>query len=161
MPATLNLELEPGRYVALDTTITSDELDMARMEDGTVVDGLFWGKLNIVHSGDTHEMDFSGTRVINGDEINPELLVDAKLISKLGQATKPPMARCHLHVYSPEAQYCEITLTFSQFWKLGVAWPVPQEGDGKAKYYTRVHPGGAIEHYDTETTTTALYYEAM
>ena len=161
MPATFNLELNPGQYVALDTTISSDELDMARMEDGTTVDGQFWGKLNIVHSGDTHEMEFSGTRIVNADEVPPDLLVDAKVISKLAQASKPPMARCNLSILAPTSQYCEITLTFSPFWKLGFAWPVPEIEENKAKYYTRVHPGGAIEHYDTQTNTTALYYEAL
>lgn len=63
MPATFNLELVPGQTVALDTTISSDELDMARMEDGTTVDGIFWGKLEIVHNGDEHNMEFSGTRI--------------------------------------------------------------------------------------------------
>lgn len=51
MDATFNLELVPGQYVALDTLVSSDELDMARMEDGTTVDGSFWGKLDIVHDG--------------------------------------------------------------------------------------------------------------
>ena len=63
MPASFNLELEPGQTVGLDVIVSSDELDMARMEDGTTVDGTFFGKLHIVHDGDTHTMDFTGTRV--------------------------------------------------------------------------------------------------
>ena len=41
--------------------MSSDELDMVQMEDGMTVDGNFWGKLNIVHNGDTYTMDFSRT----------------------------------------------------------------------------------------------------
>ena len=74
MPATFNLELSPGQYVALDTTVSSDELDMVRIEDGTTMDGNFWGKLNIVHDGDTYTMDFSRTR-LHGENITPDLIV--------------------------------------------------------------------------------------
>ena len=37
MPATFNLELTPGRTVALETICESDDLDMSRTEDGTLV----------------------------------------------------------------------------------------------------------------------------
>lgn len=161
MPATFNLELNPGQFVALDTTISSDELDMARMEDGTTVDGSFWGKLTIVHSGDTHEMEFGGTRIVNAEEISPDLLVDSRVISKLAAVSKPAMAKCNLSILAPSSQYCDVTLTFSALWKMGMFWPIPEIVDNKAKFYTRVHPGGAIEHFDTETNATALYYEAM
>ena len=33
--------------------------------------------------------------------------------------------------------------------------------EGKIKYFVRVHPGGALEHFESEMVTTALYYEAM
>ncbi len=161
MPATFNLELAPGQLVALDTTISSDELDMARMEDGTTVDGLFWGKLSIVHQGDDHSMEFSGTRILNED-VSPDLLVDSRVMTKLAVASKPPTARCHLSVLAPTSQYCDITLSFSPFWKLGNAWPNPESlGDNKVKYFLRVHPGGAVEYFETEITATSLYYEAM
>ena len=77
------LELGPGQNVALDTTITSDELDMARMEDGTTVDGSFWGKLDIVHDGDVHKMEFSGTRIQNTENVSTDLIVDSRVINKL------------------------------------------------------------------------------
>ena len=48
MDGIFNLELEKGRMVGIDVSINSDELDMARMEDGTIVDGVFWGKLDVV-----------------------------------------------------------------------------------------------------------------
>ena len=37
MPATFNLELTPGRTVAIDTICDSGDLDMSRTEDGTLV----------------------------------------------------------------------------------------------------------------------------
>lgn len=161
MPATFNLELAPGQFVALDTTISSDELDMARMEDGTTVDGLFWGKLNIVHQGDTHEMEFSGTR-INEDEVTPDLVVDSRVITKLAVAAKPATAKCHLSIFSPETQYCDVTLAFSPLWKVGITWPTAEHvAENKVKYFVRVHPGGAAEHFQTQVTSTSLYYEAM
>lgn len=162
MPATFNLELNPGQTVALDTLITSDELDMARMEDGTTVDGSFWGKLDIVHQGDTHTMEFSGTRIANSEDVSPDLMVDARVINKLAVAAKPPTAKCHLTILAPVQQYCDVTLSFSNFWKLGITWPQAEPvSDNKVKYFLRVHPGGAVEHFESEMTATSLYYEAM
>lgn len=163
MPATFNLELVPGQQVALDTVVTSDELDMARMEDGTTVDGAFWGKLDIVHDGDTHKMDFSGTRIMNPD-VSLDLMVDSRVITKLAVAAKPSTAKCNLAILAPSLQYCDVTLSFSPFWKSGITWPPAEpipDSDNKIKYFLRVHPGGALEHFETETLTTALYYEAM
>ncbi|KAK0450926.1 hypothetical protein EV421DRAFT_1888716 [Armillaria borealis] len=133
MPATFNLELMPGQHVALDTTVASDELDMARMEDGTTVDGMFWGKLDIVHQGDTHKMEFSGTRLQN-EQYTPEFMFDSR----------PTTARCHLSLLTPEVQYCD-----------------EQVADNKVKYFLRAHPGGAMEHFESEMVSTALYYEAI
>ncbi|GJE86919.1 hypothetical protein PsYK624_030020 [Phanerochaete sordida] len=162
MPATFNLELNPGQYVALDTTISSDECDMARMEDGTTVDGQFWGKLNIVHQGDTHTMEFSGTRIVNEDEVSPDLLVDSKVITKLAAAAKPATAKCHLSILAPSAQYCDVTLSCSTLWSLGMTWPTAEPlAENKVKYFLRVHPGGAAEHFETQITCTSLYYEAI
>ncbi|OCH94944.1 hypothetical protein OBBRIDRAFT_746359 [Obba rivulosa] len=160
MPATFNLELNPGQHVALDTTITSDELDMARMEDDTTVDGVFWGKLAIVHDGDTHNMEFTGTRIVQ--DVSPDMIVDSRVISKLAVAAKPATAKCHLSVYAPSQQYCDITLQFSPHWKLGITWPPAEPlSDNKVKYFLRVHPGGAVEHFETEMIATSLYYEAI
>ncbi|KIM87142.1 hypothetical protein PILCRDRAFT_815600 [Piloderma croceum F 1598] len=161
MPATFNLELVPGQHVALDTTVSSDELDMARMEDGTMVDGMFWGKLNIVHDGDKHEMEFSGTR-LQSDEYTPEFMFDSRVMTKLSIATKPTTAKCHLSILAPTQQYCDVVLTLSPLWKLAIAWP-PAEAiaENKVKYFLRVHPGGALEHFESEMVSTALYYEAV
>jgi hypothetical protein len=68
MPATFNLELGRGRTVALDTVCAADDdLDMSRTEDGTLVDGNFWGVLKIIHEGDNHSIDFTGTRLTTGE----------------------------------------------------------------------------------------------
>ncbi|KAF7304916.1 hypothetical protein MKEN_01205900 [Mycena kentingensis (nom. inval.)] len=160
MPATFNLELVPGQHVALDVMVNSDELDMARMEDGTMVDGMFWGKLDIVHQGDTHKMEFSGTRLAN--ETPPEFVFDSRVVAKLAVAAKPTTAKCSLSVLSPSVQYCDIMLTFSPFWKIGTTWPPAENlSENKVKYFLRVHPGGALEHFESEMVSTSLYYEAM
>ncbi|TFK76393.1 hypothetical protein BDN72DRAFT_755477 [Pluteus cervinus] len=160
MPATFNLELIPGQHVALDVTVNSDELDMARMEDGTTVDGVFWGKLDIVHSGDNHTMEFTGTRLPPDQDYN--FVVDARMMGKLNAAAKPPSAKCQLSILAPVMQYCDVILTFSTLWKLGMTWPPAENvGDNKVKFFLRVHPGGALEHFDSETVSTALYYEAL
>ncbi|KAJ7774551.1 hypothetical protein DFH07DRAFT_800026 [Mycena maculata] len=161
MPATFNLELMPGQHVALDVSVASDELDMARMEDGTMVDGMFWGKLDIVHQGDTHKMEFSGTRLAN-DNYSPEFMFDSRVMSKLAVAAKPTTAKCHLSVLTPAMQYCDIMLTFAPLWKLGITWPPAENvSENKVKYFLRVHPGGALEHFESEMVATSLYYEAM
>jgi hypothetical protein len=162
MPATFSLELSPGQLVALETTVSSDELDMARMEDGTTVDGSFWGKLDIVHQGDTHKMDFSGTR-LSGQDYPSDFLVDSRVVAKLSVAAKPTTAKCHLSILPPAQQYCDVFLSFSPFWKLGITWP-PAEvlpDNNRVKYFLRVNPGGAMEHFETEMVTTSLYYEAV
>ncbi|KAH9001135.1 hypothetical protein EDB92DRAFT_1824976 [Lactarius akahatsu] len=161
MPATFSLELNPGQYVALDTTVSSDELDMARMEDGTTVDGMFWGKLVIVHDGDNHTMDFTGTRLL-GEDVTPDLMVDQRVITKLAVAAKPSVAKCRLSLLAPSMQYCDVILSCAPMWKMGITWPPAEAlGDGKVKYFLRVHPGGGFEHFESEMVSTAIYYEAM
>ncbi|KAM5532054.1 hypothetical protein V8D89_014305 [Ganoderma adspersum] len=164
MPGTFNLELAPGQHVALDTLITSDELDMARMEDGTTVDGAFWGKLDIVHDGDTHKMEFSGTRIQNTENVSTDLIIDSRVINKLAVVTKPATAKCHLSILAPSQQYADVILSFSALWKMGVSWPPAEmvpDNPNKVKWFLRVHPGGAVEHFETEMTATSLYYETI
>lgn len=162
MPASFNLELNPGQFVALDVEVASDELDMARMEDGTTVDGQFWGCLDIVHKGDTHKMDFSGTRLPPNDVFTPEFMLDSKILSKLALATKPAMAKCSLSILAPASVYCELILSFSPLWKIGTTWPIGENiGENKVKYFVRVHPGGALENIEQQVVTTAVYYEAV
>lgn len=162
MDATFNLELTPGQHIALDVSVNSDELDMSRMEDGTTVDGMFWGKLDIVHDGDTHKMEFSGTRLNNQQEYSPDFLFDSRVMTKLAVAAKPTAAKCQLSVLTPEMQYCDVILSFSPLWKIGTTWPPAEPvAENKVKYFLRVHPGGALEHFESEVVTTALYYEAV
>ncbi|KAG1762066.1 hypothetical protein EDD22DRAFT_1029270 [Suillus occidentalis] len=144
-----NLELVPSQHVVLETTVTStDDADMARMEDGTVVDGQYWGKLNIVHDGGTHTVDFIGTRIVNPDVL-PDMLFDSRVMSKLTIAAKFASIKYHLSILSL-AQQLELT------------WPPAQPvNETKVKYFLRVHPGGALEHFESEMVTTALYYEAV
>jgi hypothetical protein len=169
MPGTFNLELVPGQHIALDTIITSDgEYDMARMEDGTLVDGQFWGKLDIVHDGDTHKLEFTGTRLpptADGGAYPTELMTDSRALTKLATvAIRPATAKCHLSILPPAQQYCDIYLSFSPHWKIGATWPpaesVPGQ-DNKIKYFLRAYPGGALEHFETMMVTTSIYYEAM
>ncbi|KAH9946082.1 uncharacterized protein BXZ73DRAFT_95587 [Epithele typhae] len=164
MPGTFSLELAPGQTVALDTTISSDELDMARMEDGTTVDGSFWGKLDIVHDGDDHRMEFSGTRIQNTENVSTDLIIDSRVLNKLSYAAKPATAKCHLSILAPGQQYADVILSFSALWKMGVTWPPAEplpDNPSKVKWFLRVHPGGAVEHFETEMTATSLYYEAI
>ncbi|KAF9564604.1 hypothetical protein CPC08DRAFT_660082 [Agrocybe pediades] len=162
MPGTFNLELTPGQNVALDVTINSDELDMSRMEDGTLVDGIFVGKLEIIHAGDTHTLEFTGTKIPPGEDYAADLTIDNRVVSKLATVAKSTAARCNLTILSPGSQYCEVVLTFASAWKAGVAWPPPEHvEDQKAKYFMRVHPGGALEHFESEMTSTGLFYEAI
>lgn len=162
MPATFNLELCPGQQIALETTVASaDDVDMARMEDGTVVDGMFWGKLSIVHTDNTHSVDFTGTRMNNPD-ITPEFMFDSKVMGKLASASRPSPAKCHLIILAPAQQYCDVILTVNPLWNLSMTWPTAENvGDHKHKYFLRVHPGGALEHFETEMVVTSLYYEAV
>ncbi|KAF9454533.1 hypothetical protein P691DRAFT_309862 [Macrolepiota fuliginosa MF-IS2] len=164
MPATLSLELAPGQTVALDVSVVSDELDMARMDDGTVVDGQFWGKLDLVHQGDNHKLDFTGTKLPPGEEYSTDVMFDSRVINRLAIAAKPPVAKCQLSVICPAVQYCDIMLQTSTYWRLSMTWPPldPVDGDSnRVKFFCRGHPGGALEHFESETVTTALYYEAI
>ena len=161
MPATFKLELSPGQTVAIDTTITSDDLDMSKTEDGTLVDGSFWGKVDIVHDGDLHKMEFSGTRVVD-PALNDSFFFDARTLSKLLQALRPPVARCSLSILAPQQQYCDVTLQLAPMWKLGVTWPSAEYLEpNKVKFFLRVHPTGAMEHFESNIVLTSLYYEAL
>lgn len=160
MPATFKLELNPGQVVAIDTTITSDDLDMSKTEDGTVVDGSFWGKIDITHAGDVHKMEFSGTRLADG--LGEGFFFDSRTLAKLTQAVKPPVARFTLSVMVPQQQYVDITLALAPMWKLGVTWPPAEPiGDNKVKFFLRVHPNGALEHFESNIVVTQIYYEAL
>ena len=106
-------------------------------------------------------MEFSGTRLQN-QNANPDFQVDSRVISKLTDAAKPACAKCSLSILAPTQQYCEINVSFSPAWKVKTTWPPAENvSDDKFKYFLRVHPGGALEHFETESVTTSIYYEAM
>lgn len=135
MPATFNLELQPGRTVALDTICAADdELDMSRTEDDTLVDGNFWGVLKITHDFDAekHTVDFSGTRLTN--DLPKDFFLDQRTIGKLLIATKPTTARCNLTIRAPAVQYVDVNITLANMWSWGCTYPPAEPiGDGKVK----------------------------
>jgi hypothetical protein len=160
MPATFNLEIIPGQMIGLETLCTSDECDMSRTDDGTLVAGMFWGKLEIIHDGDTHQMEFTGTRK---DEALPSnFTFDNRVMTKLAVAAKPTTARCSIYMSSPEIQYADIILSMHQLWHVGWTYPPAEHmGDHKIKFFVRVHPGGALEDITNQTVVSSLYYETM
>lgn len=161
MPGSFNLELAPGHRVALDTLVSAEEeLDMSRTADGTIVAGNFWGKLEIIHQGDDHRMEFTGSQ--RTDSLPDDFFFDNRIMNKLAVAARPTTARCNIYMYSPETQYSDIHLSFSPFWKMGITWP-PAEvvSENKVKFFVRVHPGGAMEYITTTQVVSSLYYEAM
>jgi len=159
MDGTFNLELMPGRHAALDVLLSSDELDMSKLEDGTMVSGQFVGKLDIIHDGDEHRMEFTGTRT---QQDYPDLIVDTRVMTKLKDAARPATAKCRLSIFPPQQQYVDIALSLAPLWRIGTTFPEaePQEGN-RAKWFVRVNPGSAIEHFNTETACSSLYYEAL
>lgn len=167
MDGSFELELEKGKSAAIDVTITSDDLDMAHTEDGTTVDGAYWGKLDVVHDHDrdVHKLEFSGTRLQN-QTLSPNMLVDQRVIKRLAVASKPTFAKCSLVVSWPQREDCVITFSFSPYWKIGCMWPPADSisddgGKSIAKYIVRVNPGGALEHFQSLNVVTSIYYEAM
>lgn len=166
MPGLFNMELAPGQHVALDTVIYSgaEDMDLARMEDGTTVDGVFWGKLNIIHEGDKHELEFTGTRVPGEYDIPRDYIYNPRLMSKLITAASAEMvAKCHLSILVPTEVHCEVTLGLSPMWRLHLTWPSYEElpSQNKFKFFLRASPGGALEHFGDQVVATSIYYEAV
>jgi hypothetical protein len=161
MPATFDLELVPGQHVAIDTALFSNDLDMGRLEDGTIIEGRFWGLLDIIHHDETHKMNFSGTRLTD-QEYPQSLLVNSRVMAKLAVAAKPMAAKCHLSILAPRRHDCDVILSLSDSWTLGITWPPADNIAGNGVMYSlRVHPGGALQHFASKMVTTTLYYEAM
>ncbi|KAF8309959.1 uncharacterized protein EI90DRAFT_3209294, partial [Cantharellus anzutake] len=167
MPATFNLELTPGRTVALETNCESDDLDMSRTEDGMLVEGSFWGVLKIIHQDDNHSMDFSGTRLGIASATAPvipnELFFDSRVMAKLMMAAaRPTTAKCALTILAPSQQYCDVNISLAPMWRFGTTYPTAEPaGDRKIKYFLRGHPDGYLEHFESNAVVTSLYYEAL
>ncbi|KAI6099309.1 hypothetical protein EDD16DRAFT_1781966 [Pisolithus croceorrhizus] len=99
---------------------------------------------------------------MNNLDITPELLIDSKVMGKLASASRPFLAKCRLIILAPAQQYCDVILTVNPLWSLSMMWPPAENvGDHKYKYFLRVHPGGALEHFASEMVVTSLYYEAV
>jgi hypothetical protein len=155
MDGTFNLELTPGRHIALDVLISSDEHDMSKLEDGTKVLGQFVGKLEIVHDGDDHRVEFTGVRTLPGQ---PSPVVNGVMT----KASRPAVARCRLSIFPPQQQYVDIALSLAPLWKIGATFPNAEQLEGnRVRWYVRAHPDGVIHHVNTETACTSLYYELL
>ncbi|KZO95828.1 hypothetical protein CALVIDRAFT_545789 [Calocera viscosa TUFC12733] len=161
MPATFNLELEPNQTVALDTWVTSDTYDMSKTDDNVTVDGTFYGKLNIVHKPGSHTVDFTGTRY-KDPGLQGDFWMDASVMRRLAIVSKQQsVARCQATIMAPSPQYCDYYITLSPLWRLGVTYPQAEMlPDGRAKFFVRTaSKNGYLEHFQTETVITSLYYE--
>lgn len=161
MPATFNLELAPGRVISLETSCTSDDLDMSRTDEGELVAGMFWGNMKIVHEGDDHYVEFTGTR--KDESVLPsDFFFDQRVMTKLAVAAKPTTARCHVYMNTPEVQYADIILNLHALWKFGTTYPEADAiTDHRVKFFVRVHPGGALEDINHQMVVSSLYYEAI
>ncbi|EJU05587.1 hypothetical protein DACRYDRAFT_74849 [Dacryopinax primogenitus] len=161
MPATFNLELDPGQTVALETWVTSEEYDMSKTDDNIMVDGTFYGKLSIVHKPGTHTVDFTGTRY-RDPGLQGDFWMDASIMRRLALVSKQQsVARCQATIMAPSPQYCDFYITMSNLWRLGVTFPQAEIlPDGRAKFFIRTaNKNGYLEHFHTETVVTSLYYE--
>lgn len=157
MDGTFNLELEPGKLAALDVLLSSEELDMSKHPDGTMVSGKFVGTLDIIHNyeDNDHRMEFTGTRTQSNAEIN----IDAKAVTKLKQASRAPSAKCRLSIYPPETRMVEVVLSTAALWKIGTTYPEADRiGENRVKWYAQVHPNSEIE---SDPDCASLYYEAL
>ncbi|KAG8868227.1 hypothetical protein FRB97_002620, partial [Tulasnella sp. 331] len=171
MPCEFNLELSPGRRVALNTTCSSDALDMSRAEDGTLVSGQFWGCLNITHDFNTspssgvHEMSFTGTRNPTAAPHPISISLPAENLSMLTDdrsiVTRPATLKSSIKIKTLKEVYFDLAVGFSPMWKLTGSWPPAEEvQEFKSKWFIRASPGGAMEHFKSGVVVNELFYEA-
>ena len=166
MPCDFDLELAPGQRVALGTICCSEDLDMSRAEDGTLVDGSFWGCLKIVHTDDEHLMEFSGTRIAaspssdSGSSILP-LTMDHRAMERIALATRPATVKCTIRINAPKEESVEVGVCFSPMWQMTGSFPPAERAEeAKAKWFVKVKPGGVIEHFGSSAVVSELFYEA-
>ncbi|TDL24702.1 hypothetical protein BD410DRAFT_718982, partial [Rickenella mellea] len=150
-------ELNEGEHPALDVTMSSEDQDMSRDDTWSIM-GKFTGELNIVHHGANHKMEPLGVRQQDTE--------DAKKAEGSPNESLPPpkqtIARCVVHILSPEVQYCDLAVTFSPHWTPGLTWPKAENVSNETfKYFLRLHSTGAMEHFESEIVTNALYYQAI
>lgn len=169
MPFEFELELSPSRRVTLTTFCSSGDLDMSRTEDGIFVTGQYWGCLDIVHDFSAqptpiHEMSFSGTRVSSSSSLSP---LSSRTSSQLIHEASKPIAvvKCTVQINSPTETFFDLAVTCSPMWKLTGSWPplediAGSEQQGKAKWFVKAKPNGALEHLKSGAVVNELYYEA-
>jgi hypothetical protein len=136
---------------------------MSRLDDGMVIEGSFWGKLDIVHDFEKkiHNMQFGGTRLPERD-YPPEFLFDRRVMIRLKDAAKPTIARCQLYILAPEESQCEITLAFAPLWTIGVTYPPAGAMEGnRIRWPVTVKKNGMLEDLTSHAPCSSLYYEAM
>lgn len=170
MPCEFDLELFPGHRVALRTICTSEDLDMSRDEDGTLVDGSFWGCLKITHTDEQHAMEFRGTRVSPSPSttstslslpLPTDLVMDHRTVERLAVASRPSTVKSSIRIFSPKEDNIEIGIYFSPMWTLTSSFPpAEKEGEQKCKWHVKTKPGGVIEHLGTSVVMSELFYEA-
>ncbi|KAG8953938.1 hypothetical protein FRC04_000922 [Tulasnella sp. 424] len=170
MPCEFDLELFPGHRVALGTICTSEDLDMSRDEDGTLVDGSFWGCLKITHTDEQHAMEFRGTRVSPSPSttstslslpLPTDLVMDHRTVERLAVASRPSTVKSSIRIFSPKEDNIEIGIYFSPMWTLTSSFPpAEKEGEQKCKWHVKTKPGGVIEHLGTSVVMSELFYEA-
>lgn len=169
MPCEFDLELSPGHRVALGTICNSEDLDMSRAEDGTLVDGSFWGCLKITHTDDEHTMEFKGTRLTPSPPSSSSLALplptnlsmDQLTVERLAVASRPSTVKSTIRIFSPKEDNVEIGIYFSPMWSLTSSFPpAEREGEQKCKWIVKTKPGGSIEHLETSVVMSELFYEA-
>lgn len=169
MPCEFDLELSPGHRVALGTICNSEDFDMSRAEDGTLVDGSFWGCLKITHTDDEHAMEFKGTRLTPSPPsstslalpLPTELVMDQRTVERLALASRPSTVKSTIRIFSPKEDNVEIGIYFSPMWSLTSSFPpAEREGEQKCKWTVKTKPGGVIEHLGTSVVMSELFYEA-
>ncbi len=131
--------------MALEANCESDDLDMSRTDDGTLVDGSFWGVLKITHQDENHSIDFSGTRLGAASATAPivpnEFFFDSRAMAKLMMvAARPTTAKCNLTVVAPSEQYCDVNINLTSMWRFGTTYPTAESvADNKVKVSNCCH----------------------
>lgn len=131
---------------------------MSRSEDGTLVDGTFWGYLKITHTEDEHSMEFAGSRMTSP----PSTVANSpqSVTSSMIAPRRPSTLKCAVRVTCPKEDTVEIGVCFSPMWALTGSFPPADPEENKAKWLVKVRPGGAIEHLRSSAVVGELFYEA-
>ncbi|KAG8984071.1 hypothetical protein FRB94_007793 [Tulasnella sp. JGI-2019a] len=170
MPCEFDLEISPGRRVALSTVCSSDALDMSRSDDGSIVSGKFWGCLKITHdfgaspSPGLHEISFTGTHNPSAGPPSISLPIESAsmLVEDHNAAIKRPSTLKSFIMVKPlKDVYFDLAVGFSPMWRMTGSWPPAEEvEEHKSKWFVRASPSGAMEHFRSGVFVDRLFYEA-